>query len=98
MTHDGDLSRAALPALLTASDAVAAGGARFQRGPTRCMISRVSAVEVATGTPVLGGAWPFRIVRLRLPLCDTRTARRPARAARRSLRPSRSARTPPDKL
>ena len=44
MTHDHDLSRAALPAVLTASDAVAAGGARFQRGPTRCMISRVSAV------------------------------------------------------
>ena len=33
-----------MPAVLTASDAVAAGEARFQRGPPRCMISRVSAV------------------------------------------------------
>src|SRR6266568_52698 len=32
------------PAVLTASDAAAAGGARFQRGPPRGMISRVSAV------------------------------------------------------
>ncbi len=56
MTHGHDLSRVALPAVLTASDAVATGGARFQRGPSRCMISRVlGCPEVATpDTPVLG--------------------------------------------
>jgi hypothetical protein len=32
MTHDHDLSRAAWPAVLTASDAVAASGARFHVG------------------------------------------------------------------